>query len=1101
MRIGVISSFILVHNTLAQFLSYQCILNLQEESVAELDDACCDEEVSVAELSVGAGSCSSVEKKAPVPLPLLSDIKIPAVAAPPASIRSSTSGENAGIIHSQQQQVHDIQDHKSNNEAQKKQRLQEKQQAKKQLQQRKEQNKDVHRPMSLPKFPNPENCMWTSTHAANCPSEDRSSSLVNVLLQPLPPSFDSETQLPPLEPDYKTLIRLSLWSVIDGHGGGCVATYASEVLLPHIAASVSRALGCAIVDRGVCTVQGQLRDANALDLDGLIKSSDPRGSSSGNPNSIHYRSPFERPAESEDEDDRLPTANNNSNIANNRGAAPPPPLRGSPPTTDLEDNVPSSDNNDSTKASMPPHLQPAGLASSSIHLGSGSVSSVKTSVKTGASGNHGEALLGTHSPREVAAITQATTDSFLAVDEGWINSIDPVATHQTSCQSNGRWNSGACALVVFTIQRLDWTDVSGSGPGDRERTRGGPEKSRCHDTSHNRDAARRRMLDFASRTKIAANSSMSTTSSTSSLTTEEAVHASGLESEITETEGEDEDDQSRSRAEMRARNIANSVSNIPKKESLISAPGGCSCHCYRAHDAILYTAHVGDCRAVMLGSAPPRTIKVRDSFADHPDTTDDESSHHSSDETECLSSSDHDADSSEDDEVVNDKLSVGSKDSGNRVSISTATATTVGSSTTATPSYMSYMRRPVRRSRRRAMDDSGPNAPYYALPPLEKDTHRGQSSAMIELEIGDMERRDRRKQRSLPNGPAAAAASSSNNNGSVGSGNMDLSDSSTSSQDSDEAREPIHLPPVTRPIDLTTDHSAYNPAEVTAVLRRCSNAPRAISAGVGGGIKRVAGSLAVTRALGDAYLKTPRLSFLPYKVHAPYITARPEVNCRPVTSTSDKVLILATDGVWERASGEDALRWVRNFYTERIAEAERRNKRRSTKGKATSAKDLPTSVILSPNYYGIRLAPAIGHGSTLLDSSNNIATNESLEATEQEQERQDDQNQKLDPQAVDIDTGGRSRGRKRDSTMARSPSPPSNKRRKRSGRRGNAFQCGWSRSSSVADVIVRRVLNKVRRARNISSLHALMSLPQGRARRSKHDDITASVVDLSAFVS
>jgi len=65
------------------------------------------------------------------------------------------------------------------------------------------------------------------------------------------------------------------------------------------------------------------------------------------------------------------------------------------------------------------------------------------------------------------------------------------------------------------------------------------------------------------------------------------------------------------------------------------------------------------------------------------------------------------------------------------------------------------------------------------------------------------------------------------------------------------------------------------------------------------------------------------------------------------------------------------------------------------------------------------------------------------------------------------------------------------KRRKRS--RQNYY--------NVADVIVRRVLNKVRRARNISSLQALMSLPQGRARRSKHDDITASVVDLSAFVS
>ncbi|OEU15825.1 protein serine/threonine phosphatase 2C, partial [Fragilariopsis cylindrus CCMP1102] len=170
-----------------------------------------------------------------------------------------------------------------------------------------------------------------------------------------------------------------------------------------------------------------------------------------------------------------------------------------------------------------------------------------------------------------------------------------------------------------------------------------------------------------------------------------------------------------------------------------------------------------------------------------------------------------------------------------------------------------------------------------------------------------------------------------------------------------------------RPIDLTTDHSAYNPAEVTAVLRRCNNCPRAISSGMGGGIKRVAGSLAVTRALGDAYLKTPQLSFFPYKTHSPYITARPEVNCRHIVKGEggDKVVVLATDGVWERAGGEDILRWAR------------------------------------------------------------------------------------------------------------------------------------TRNSTVAEVIVNRVLNKVRRARNIKSLHALMSLPPGRARRSKHDDITASVVDLS----
>ena len=83
--------------------------------------------------------------------------------------------------------------------------------------------------------------------------------------------------------------------------------------------------------------------------------------------------------------------------------------------------------------------------------------------------------------------------------------------------------------------------------------------------------------------------------------------------------------------------------------------------------------------------------------------------------------------------------------------------------------------------------------------------------------------------------------------------------------------------------------------------------------------KPVAGSLAVTRALGDAYLKTPRLSFFPYKRHAPYITARPEVNCRVLTKGADRILTLASDGVWERASGDDVLRWVRNYYNARIA--------------------------------------------------------------------------------------------------------------------------------------------------------------------------------------
>jgi len=815
-----------------------------------------------------------------------------------------------------------------------------------------------HAPTSLPKFLDARTCMWTSSHAANAPSEDRSASLVNVLLQPLPPNFDSETQLPTLEKEYRSLIRLNLWSVIDGHGGGCVATYASEVLLPHVAASIARALGCAIVSRGVCLVNGQLRDANALDLDGLIKTSDR---SPANPNSIHYRSPYEA-SDSEDEGGNV-----------------------------REDVATHDSRGHESQASS---LLPRSEAAASVSSVAASVSSVKTSVKTAVSAAPRDAPIGTHSPSEVAAITRAITESFLAVDEGWINSIDPVATHQTSCQSNGRWNSGACALTVFTIQRLEWTSVS---EADQERGLRGPAKSLGHDTSQNKDAARRRMLDYATRAKSA--SSLSTISSTSSLTTtEDRVNTSGLESEITETEGEDDqsmyDEKTRRRNPLRRPDRAASV----PKESLISPPGGCSCHCYRAHDALLYTAHVGDCRAVMLGSAPPRTIKVHGSSS-HPDATDDESSHHSSDETECLSSSDHDADSSDDEAIEMDGKSASASAS----------------------SYITYMRRPARRqSRRRAIDDLGMNAPFIALPPLE-----GFRSVEIELD-SDGDRRDRRYH-----------------------GGRHYSDSSTSSQDSRDIPPAIHLPPVTRPIDLTTDHSAYNPAEVTAVLRRCNNAPRAISAGVGGGIKRVAGSLAVTRALGDAYLKTPMLSFFPYKRHAPYITARPEVNCRPIVKGGDKVLVLASDGVWERASGEDVLRWVRNFYSERIAEAERLKNRR-------------------------------------LNQSDRCSNDGSVCG-----KKDDDTDERNEAENV---------GCKRD--MPSSPSP-SAKRRKiggRPGRRGSV-PLGSQQNSSVADVIVRRVLNKVRRNRNISSLHALMSLPPGRARRSKHDDITACVVDLSAFVS
>ena len=159
---------------------------------------------------------------------------------------------------------------------------------------------------------------------------------------------------------------------------------------------------------------------------------------------------------------------------------------------------------------------------------------------------------------------------------------------------------------------------------------------------------------------------------------------------------------------------------------------------------------------------------------------------------------------------------------------------------------------------------------------------------------------------------------------------------------------------------------------------------------------------------------------------------------------------MASDGVWERCNGEDILRWIRNYSAERIADSERKSCRRRGLSQDSTCNDESTSETVPGRM-----------------ENNAIVC--------QKRERQ--------------------------------PSPVSRllgKKRKVVPRQGLAAgrrRSGLESVSTVADVIVRRVLNKVRKARNMTSLQALMTLPKGRARRSKHDDITAMVVALPAFVS
>ena len=184
----------------------------------------------------------------------------------------------------------------------------------------------------------------------------------------------------------------------------------------------------------MCIVNGQLRDANALDLEGLIRSSDRSrfvGKSQVrqreaeidvvNHNLIHYRSPLED-SESEgdvgvDQEEEM-TCNRSRSPCVNVGIR-------SKSESEAESEAPGSVTSS--------HLLPKNPTWTHAK----SVSSVKTSLETNRSPVTQHAPVATHSPAEVAPLTRAGTDSFLAIDEGWIKSIDPVTTHQISCVSKG----------------------------------------------------------------------------------------------------------------------------------------------------------------------------------------------------------------------------------------------------------------------------------------------------------------------------------------------------------------------------------------------------------------------------------------------------------------------------------------------------------------------------------------------------------------------------------------------------------------------------------------------------------------------------------------
>lgn len=700
------------------------------------------------------------------------------------------------------------------------------------------QQTDVWQRFNLPKFSDAAQHMWTSTHEANAPSEDRNASLVNLLFMPRE-DHDLREKTGQYETTF-SLIRVSMWCVLDGHGGGSVASYASEVLLPHIAASIANALNCTVASSGEFHANGLKRNLEPSDFSKILVES-ASAVSRLNPFSIGYTAPeraHEHPvyysgvllSDNEDNGDDDESASDYGSMSDEENSVS---TAYSCSSDDDHDNPSVCEDDKRTLSGRVSPINEHCILQGKDGCFCTASMAEETVDRPIQSEEHRDDycdsrnLAGMHSLAEISAVSKAITNSFFSVDEGWINSIDSSKV-QNSCVAGGSWNSGACALVTCIIQRLDCSPSSVF--------------SCC-------DVEARLTVDSSS-------------------------------SNINE-------------ASLNYTQIVEPCGHVEQSRPRVIF----------SHDAMLYTAHCGDCRAILGTSAG---VSMPASNADQIVESD---SDYDSKETE----SDESDEESDDDEYG-----------------------------TSGYSYIDYKPR------------------------------RSMCSGLMGF------------------GSRLMSGSSS-------------SKPTSNSQVSSSSDVSLTLTPLCS-VDLTIDHSAYNPIEVRHVLRRCKNAPRAIATSSVGGINRVAGSLAVTRALGDAYLKTPHLSFSPYKQNAPYISAQPEISSRIIMTDKatgtllDKYIVLASDGLWECVEGEDVLSWIQTYLHE---------KPNLVCSNASDNRFLPLKFkrsqhILSPN--------------------------------------------------------------------------------------------------NAADHIINRLLREIRKAKNLPSLAALVSIPKGRGRRSKHDDITASVIDISGFV-
>ena len=112
---------------------------------------------------------------------------------------------------------------------------------------------------------------------------------------------------------------------------------------------------------------------------------------------------------------------------------------------------------------------------------------------------------------------------------------------------------------------------------------------------------------------------------------------------------------------------------------------------------------------------------------------------------------------------------------------------------------------------------------------------------------------------------------------------------------------------------LSQDQNAHNKDEVVRIISAHPGEEKTVIS-----MGRILGSLMPFRSFGDVELKWPQEqldlfgSYLANYLTPPYLTADPVVTNKIVTS-SDKFMVLATDGLWEKLSNEKVVETVSNI--------------------------------------------------------------------------------------------------------------------------------------------------------------------------------------------